>query len=370
MDDIRAAHAQGQDWRSALQQCVDKLGELTPRHRLGFVYAADRFAGELGAIAAALTAATGVKDWVGTVGIGICATGQEYFDQPALAVMVVAADADEYRLVPKLERDARALKNAHWQWIERAQPQLALVHADPRAETMPGVIAGLAEEIGFVVGGLTCSRSAYPQLAGAVNEGGVSGVMFAGDVALATGLSQGCTPIGPVRRVTECAGNVIAEIDERPALDVLKEDIGAAAQRDLKRAAQNIHAALPVKGSDTGDYLVRNLTGIDPQRGLVAIGTEIAGGDAIMFVRRDRGAAEQDLSRMLRQIKTRAKAAPKGGIYVSCVARGPNLFGEGSRELQKIQAELGDFPLVGFFANGEISHNRLYGYTGVLTLFL
>ena len=30
---------------------------------------------------------------------------------------------------------------------------------------------------------------------------------------------------------------------------------------------------------------------------------------------------------------------------------------------------LGDVPLAGFYANGEISHNRLYGYTGVLTLF-
>ena len=27
-------------------------------------------------------------------------------------------------------------------------------------------------------------------------------------------------------------------------------------------------------------------------------------------------------------------------------------------------------PLAGFFGNGEISHNRLYGYTGVLTLFV
>lgn len=370
MDDMRAAHAQAQDWQSAVKLCVEQLGALTPRHRLGFVYAADRFAGELGAIAAALTQQTGVKDWVGTVGIGICATGREYFDEPALAVMVAAAEPDEYRLLPRLEHDTLGMKNAHWQWIERTRPQVALVHADPRAEAMPKVIAGLAEEIGFVVGGLTCSRGEFPQVAGAVSDGGVSGVLFAGDVALATGLSQGCSPIGPIRRVTECAGNILAEIDERPALEVLKDDIGEAAARDLPRAAQNIHAALPVKGSDTGDYLVRNLMGIDQQRGLVAIGAEIAQGDPILFVRRDRAAAEQDLERMLRQLKGRAKGTPKGGIYVSCVARGPNLFGQGSRELQKIQAELGDFPLVGFFANGEISHNRLYGYTGVLTLFV
>ena len=34
-----------------------------------------------------------------------------------------------------------------------------------------------------------------------------------------------------------------------------------------------------------------------------------------------------------------------------------------------IRETLGDFPLIGFFANGEISRDRLYGHTGVLTLF-
>ena len=51
-------------------------------------------------------------------------------------------------------------------------------------------------------------------------------------------------------------------------------------------------------------------------------------------------------------------------------ARGPNQFGDDSDELKMITKELGEFPLVGFFANGEISNNRLYGYTGVLTVFL
>ena len=61
---------------------------------------------------------------------------------------------------------------------------------------------------------------------------------------------------------------------------------------------------------------------------------------------------------------------PRGGLYYSCVGRGPNLFGGESEEANMIREALGEFPLVGFFCNGEISHNRLYGYTGVLTLFL
>ena len=72
---------------------------------------------------------------------------------------------------------------------------------------------------------------------------------------------------------------------------------------------------------------------------------------------------------MLRELKGQLESAPRGGIYYSCLGRGANLFGPNSQELKLISQELGDVPLVGFYANGEISHNRLYGYTGVLTLF-
>ena len=73
---------------------------------------------------------------------------------------------------------------------------------------------------------------------------------------------------------------------------------------------------------------------------------------------------------MLAELERAVAAPPRGGVYYTCLARGPNLFGANSEELKHISASLGDFPLVGFFGNGEISHNRLYGYTGVLTLFV
>jgi len=75
------------------------------------------------------------------------------------------------------------------------------------------------------------------------------------------------------------------------------------------------------------------------------------------------------LSRMLSHLKARLSGPPSGGVSVSRLGRGANLFGDDSQELKQIRDELGDFPLVGFFANGELSQNRLYGYTGVLTLF-
>ena len=131
-----------------------------------------------------------------------------------------------------------------------------------------------------------------------------------------------------------------------------------------------MHAAVPIRGSDTGDYLVRNLLGVYPDQGWVSIGENLAAGDQVMFVRRDGATALADLKRMVADIKRRVVSPPKAALYYSCIARGPNLFGKGSVELTTIADALGEVPLIGFFANGEISNNRLYGYTGVLSLIL
>ena len=58
-----------------------------------------------------------------------------------------------------------------------------------------------------------------------------------------------------------------------------------------------------------------------------------------------------------------------GAVYVSCSGRGGPHFGSPSAELQIVRRALGDVPLVGFFAGGEIARHHLYGYTGVLTVF-
>jgi small ligand-binding sensory domain FIST len=176
-------------------------------------------------------------------------------------------------------------------------------------------------------------------------------------------------PIGPVHRIDEARDNVVMVIDGRPALSVFLEDVGPELAQDLRRLGGVIFAGLPVPGSDTGDYLVRNILAIDPGRGWVVLGAEIGAGDPILFCRRDPESARRDMERMVRQLAGRLSGPPKAGIYVSCVARGAALFGEPGIETRIIRESLGDFPLIGFFANGEISRDRLYGHTGVLTLF-
>jgi small ligand-binding sensory domain FIST len=103
--------------------------------------------------------------------------------------------------------------------------------------------------------------------------------------------------------------------------------------------------------------------------GWLAIGGSVSVGDRVVFVRRDPKTAETELKAMLANLKGRLTKVPRGGIYFSCIARGPNMFGEQGNEISLLRKELGNIPLIGFYCGGEISNARLYGYTGVLALF-
>ncbi len=344
------AHASG-DWRHCVDACANRLGRQGGG--LGFVYFTDALVADAENIVEGLRSRTGVADWVGTVGTGVLATGVEYQDAPALVAMVAQFEPHRYSVFSGRSP------------LRSGQAHFAVAHADPQAPDVPGLVADLAGKLvsGYLVGGIASSRTTTLQVANHVVSGGLSGVGLAPEAAFATRLTQGCTPLPGRFRITACEENVIAMLDERPALEVLVE----AAGEDLKAGA-HLLVGLPVPGSDTGDYMVRNLVGIDSRNQLIAIGAMAEHGSEILFCRRDAAAARHDLERMLGELKA-AAPAPRGGLYFSCVARGEHMFGHRGAELGLIQAALGEVPLVGFFCNGEISHDRVYGYTGVLALF-
>ncbi len=368
-----AAVATG-DPASLVEQAIAGLPR-TDGANLGIVYTTEPAASLMPKLVSALGEHTGVHSWIGGVGLGVCSAESEIFDQPAAVVMTAALPPDGFRIFSATGDPGSDLPRRHAAWIEASQPFLALVHADPRCPDLPKTTIDVAAASGaFLVGGLVSHRCATPLLAQAsdgddLGSNGVAGLMLSPAVAVATGLTQGCMPIGPVRRIDEARDNVVMIIDGRPAAAVFTEDIGPELARDMRRVGGVIFAGLPVAGSDTGDYLVRNLLAIDPGRGWLVLGAEVAAGDAILFCRRDPESARNDMVRMVRQLAGRVGGTPKAGIYVSCVARGAALFGEPAVEARLIRESLGEFPLIGFFANGEISRDRLYGHTGVLTLF-
>ncbi len=367
MASFAAAHAKDLPADELVDACVEQLrGKGAADHRLGFVYLTDEVSGEADAIVADLKAKTGVDTWLGTIGLGICAGGVEHFARPAISVLTCDFDPASMKLLPRLNStdDLNAFS------AENFFAAIGIVHADPRNTEILDLVSNLANDHQtFLVGGLTSANRNFTQITGSASDCGLSGILLGGKVRVAVGLTQGCSPIGPAHIVSHGEQNIIASLDGRPAYELLCEDLGVADGVDPRPWLSNIHAAVLVSGSDTGDYLVRNLVGIDASQGLVAIAEVVEPGSRVMFVRRDAEAAAKDLHRMLDDLKARSDSEPKAALYYSCLARGPNLFDEESYELKTIRDALGDIPLAGFFGNGEISNDRVYGYTGVLTLF-
>ncbi len=431
-------HATHPDPRMALAIVVAQLRAqmalpqyaVTPA--LGLVYLTDHFASQAATLLAELRAAfPAVQAWSGTAGIGVAANNAEYFDEPALSVMLLDLPETQFRVfsgLAPLPRSAQDGFVAH----------TALVHADAHTPDLPGLLVEMAERTatGYLFGGLTASRGAQVQLAwrgglpaggaiGTVGDGvfeaGLSGVAFGPGVGLVSRVTQGCQPIGVWHRITAAQDNVVLTLDDRPALEVLLETLGVRLDRgDPQPALRKVRATLagledpdgtaPSSGAArrTGhfgaDTRVRHIIGLDGARQGVALAEHLEVGMRLAFCQRNVAAARADLMRICAEIREalspedevwsapEAAQAPvagmapspglaaaeglrsvgrsiRGAIYVSCSGRGGPHFGGPSAELQIVRHALGDVPLVGFFAAGEIARHHLYGYTGVLTVF-
>ena len=305
---------------------------------------------------------------MGTAGFGVIGGRQAAFDEPAIAVLITNWPKEHYRLFKGVPPEA---------WSPPATGPLkgmvtALVHADPRNQRYQELLQSLSATCGaYLMGGVTASRDGHcDQIAGSAAEGSISGVLTGPSIVKAIGVSQGCSAAGPVRTITAGEHNIILELDGMPPLDALFQDLNVAADDidALYEALETLHVSLMVPNCDTGDYLVRNLVGIDTESGAIAIGDRVEPGRKLFFSRRNREAAARDLKAMARKAQARANKI-NGALYVSCCGRGPHLFTSAEEEAGLIQDVLGDVPLVGFYANGEIAGERIYGYTGVLALF-
>jgi small ligand-binding sensory domain FIST len=403
MPGFLVGHATHPDWRAALVLAGMQIDARLPAHEasgagpltLGFVYFTDHYAAQADALYAELRLRWPGVAWVGSVGVGVAAGGAEYFDEPALALMLAAIPAGRFEVY----------SGAHK--LGRIEPYSALVHADPATPDLNEMIGELADrtDSGYLFGGLAASRGAAVHIANGVWRGGLSGVAFSSDVALISRVTQGCQPSGPTRTVTACERNVALTLDGEPAMACLLRDLGLAQLDDPRAALPRLRSTLVgltdahdmalARGGQFGtDTRVRHLVGLDPARGAVAVADTLETGMRLAFCQRDVQAARRDLVRICSEIRdeieTQAEAATagpglvsagadeprrriQGALYISCSGRGGPHFGGPSAELQIVQHALGavgdDIPLVGFFAAGEIARHHVYGYTGVLTVF-
>ncbi|WP_375575136.1 FIST signal transduction protein [Paracidovorax oryzae] len=424
-------HATHPQWRMAAALVLAQLrAQMALPHyasapTLGVLYITDHYAEDAEALLDVLAAELPeVTDWSGTVGVGVAANNAEYFDEPALSVMLLDLPQDQYRVFSGVAPLSRGGASAGG-----FVPHTALVHADGDTPDLAELIAEMSDrtESGYLFGGIAASRGRSVQFAVGGNGniagqgaargvfgGGLSGVAFGSGVGMLSRVTQGCQPVGPFAQITRAQDNVVLALDGEPALDVLLGTLGITLEGDPQPALRALRATLAGlvdEGSQpmgrTGhfgtDVRVRHLVGLDPMRHGVALADKVEEGMRLAFCQRHVAAARADLMRICAEIREELAPEPQepaaapppshageraalmraldqategmpertimGAIYVSCSGRGGPHFGGPGAELQIVRHALGDVPLVGFFAGGEIAHHRLYGYTGVLTVF-
>jgi small ligand-binding sensory domain FIST len=397
MPGFLVGHATHPDWRGALALAAAQVESGRVAHEasaagplsLGLVYFTDHYAPQAKPLLAELRQRWPAVAWAGCVGVGVAAGGVEYFDEPALVLMLAALPAGRFEVFSGARK------------LQHIEPFSALVHADPGTPDLAELIGEMSDRTasGYLFGGLASSRQQALHIADGVWQGGLSGVAFTRDVPLLSRVTQGCQPLGPTRTVTACERNIATELDGQPALAALLADLKIDSLADPRQALPRLRntlvgltdehdSALARSGQFGADTRVRHLIGLDPANQAVAVAEVLKPGMKLAFCQRDMAAARRDLVRICAEIRDEIEshaepaltgAAPSaspaatqrihGAVYVSCAGRGGPHFGGPSAELKVVQHALGDVPLVGFFAAGEIARHHLYGYTGVLTVF-
>jgi small ligand-binding sensory domain FIST len=233
--------------------------------------------------------------------------------------------------------------------------------------------------LGGLASGNPAEQSTQVYLNGEVHESGAVVVGFSGEVGIHGVTSQGCTPIGETWTLTRVNENIVQQIGNRPAYQILAETFEKLSPEEQLNARGNLFIGLVVneylEEFHRGDFLIRNLLGADPSSGNLAVGALPRQGQTVQFQLRSAAAAKEDMNALLTRARKQLANAPiYGGCLFCCNGRGRGLFGEPHHDASKVTQFFGPMGLTGFFCNGEIGpvgeRNFIHGYTASLALFV
>lgn len=267
--------------------------------------------------------------------------------------------------------------------VDQADASQFVVLSDPFSFDVESLIRGLDRAYagsttvgGIASGGRTAGSNAL-FLGERVHRGGAVGVALSGNVAVDAVVAQGCRPVGDPMFVTGCERNLIRALDDRSPLAVLQELHDRLAPRDRQLARHSLFLGIVMKEDrqqyGQGDFLIRNLIGIDQSSGALAIGALIDSNAIVQFHLRDAETSAQDLEQLLERQRRADPSAPAAALLFSCLGRGEFLYGRPDHDSELFRRHFGDVPIGGFFCNGEIGpvHGStfLHGYTSAFALF-
>lgn len=230
--------------------------------------------------------------------------------------------------------------------------------------------------IGGLANGLQGRGSVRLFADGAVHTEGAIGVLLSGPVNVTTVVSQGCRPIGPAMVVTRSEENLLLELAGQPALARLEDIVSELDEDDRELVASGLQIGIVMneyaERHERGDFLIRGVIGIDPEREGVAIGDVVDIGRTVRFQVRDAATADEDLYDLL-DAHREELGRIDGALLFSCNGRGSAMFGTPDHDAVALRDTLGSIGVAGFFAAGEVGpvggHNHVHGFTASVLVF-
>lgn len=383
----RAAVVRGENWRDVLDSALRQTSIAQPD--LAILFASGWYSAALPEMVRSVLAETGASALVGCSGQGVIGTRREIEGSPALALLTASLPGASLRVVRfSQESVERCEEPADWirhTAVPAEESNGWLVLADPFRMDCEGLVTGLGNAYPGVpiLGGLASAvpqaRETYVLVNGEVYDEGGVGLSVGGAYRMLSVVSQGCEPIGDAWTITAVEGNQIRTISNRPAYEVLVDTFEGLTADLRERARGNLLIGLAANEYrdefHRGDYLIRNLTGLDRQSGGLAISAVPRVGQTVQFQIRDAAAADEDFEEQLERLRPESlRQMPVGGVLCSCNGRGTQLFQSPDHDASAIARRFGDLPIAGLFCSGEIgpvgTRPFLHGFTASLALFV
>ena len=377
--------------QGAVEECVssvlDGLEGLRPD--LAFVFLSAAHAAAYGEVPALVRRGLGDCPLLGCSGGGVIGAGREVEGGPGLAIAAAAMPEAELSLF-HVENDGLPDQDSPperwWEVVGSSpdgQPDFVLL-ADPFSFAADRLIAGLdyafpgSATIGGLASGAHGPGGNALYVGDEVRTSGAIGVAVAGSVTIDTVVAQGCRPIGAPMQVTSCADNWLLALDGKTPVQALVDVMGRLdeGERNLARHSLFLGVAMDRLNEtpSMGDFLIRNIVGVDQSRGYIAIGELPSEGQLVQFHLRDAQTSTEDLDAMLNRYSIEHPIYEEtGALLFSCLGRGLNLFGRADHDTDMFREKVNAMPLTGFFCNGEIGPvggtTFLHGYTSSFGIF-
>ena len=367
--------------------CDAALAQLGGSPDLAILFFSHHFAPLADSLAAEACKALSTERLLGCSGESIVGVGREVEGRPAMSLWLARLPgASLWPMHLSFERSAEGGAIVGWpDDLPLTWPSGAALIALGDPFTFPAeLLLDLVNEDQpgtVVVGGMASGAQSPGQtrllLGPESHDEGAVAVLLAGAVKVRTVVSQGCRPIGRHFVVTRAERNVIHELGGRPALDQLKEIHAELPTSEQAMMQHGLHLGRVVSEYqdrfEQGDFLVRNVIGIDNDSGAIAVADIFRAGQTVQFHIRDHHSADQELHTLLERAGRQSAAPPAAALLFTCNGRGTRLFPQPHHDAQAVQNTLGDIPLAGFFAQGEMgpvgNRNFLHGFTASLALF-